>query len=78
MTIEKLKSEGHTLVPFEMTLGEMREIDEVFIGFSKAASIPDMTAHAKKRYEKPMPFYNLFITVCGLPNWLKSVAKWFL
>ena len=74
MTIDKLRSEGHTLVPFEMTLAETIEIDRVFIGFSKTASIPDMSVHAKKRYEYPMPYYNLFITVCGLPNWLKSVA----
>lgn len=78
MTIDKLKDQGHKLVPFVMTFAEMQAIDQVFLGFAKTASIPDMTAHAKKRYEYPMPFYSLFITVCGLPNWIKSFAKWFL
>ena len=42
MTLDKLESLGHTLVPFEVTLNEFREMEQVYIGFARVASIPNL------------------------------------
>jgi hypothetical protein len=78
MTLDKLETLGHSLVPFEVTQAEFREMEQVYIGFANVASIPNLAAHSKKRYERLLPFYNLFILVASLPTFLLSFVIWIL
>ena len=41
MTIDRLKGEGHTLVPFEVTLEEMDQVSYAYTCFAKHTAIPE-------------------------------------
>ena len=78
MTIDRLKGEGHTLVPFEVTLEEMDQLSYAYVGFAKHSAIPNFNKLEKDRYEYVMPFYKKFLILTALPNFLRRFVSWAL
>jgi hypothetical protein len=51
-------------------------MEQVYIGFARVASIPNLKSLESRRYEKLMPFYTLFMLVTSLPSFLLTFVVW--
>jgi len=60
-TIDRLAQEGHTMVPFEVTLAEMDDLSYAYLGFAKHSAIADFKKLEKDRYEYVLPLYRKFL-----------------
>ncbi len=77
-TLKKLSDHGHTLVPFEMKLSEMDELNSVYVGLTKHSAIPEFKSLESKKNERLMPFYKRFILITIVPNIVRKLIAWIL
>ena len=73
-----MSDHGHTLVPFEMKLSEMDELNSVYVGLTKHSAIPEFKSLESKKNERLMPFYKRFILITIVPNIVRKFIAWIL
>jgi hypothetical protein len=78
MTIEKLRKDGHQVVPFEIKHQDVLELISVYVAFANHASIPGIKDLYYKHCERLNPAYNKLVSISNFPNWLKRFVAWFL